>query len=186
MKPGERLAHEACQNIQLSDAARQVLDGRLTLDQFHAELCQQRLYADAIHLTAHHLLKPESIWWGCLCLWQAYRPQPPAPEEAALQAVVRWLQEPTEAHRRAADTASQSAGLDTPAGTLAMAVFCSGGSLTPAGLPPVHPKPDQTARLVALAVLLAGNRAADPAGYQRQCLALAPAVAQGRSRWFGQ
>ena len=62
-------------------------------------LTGQMLHDDAIRYLAHALPKRNAVWWGCLCVWQAYRTGQSPKEKAALQAVITWLQEPDEGRR---------------------------------------------------------------------------------------
>src|SRR6266436_6656134 len=108
---------------------------------------------------ARWLPKREAVWWGCLCAWDAARPNPPPKEDAALRAVLRWIHEPTEANRRPLQTVSDAAGgTGSPAGCLALAAFFSAGSLTLPGLPVVPPPVEATAAAVAGAIMLTAAR----------------------------
>lgn len=169
---------------QLREAARALLREDLTPIAYVALLEQHGLFADALRFTAHWLPKPRAIWWGALCAWHQCRPLPAPAAENALAAVICWLRDPSEDNRRQSETAGRAAGLATPAGALALAVFWSDGSITPRGLPHVRPGPDLSARTVAAAVLAASL--AEPAHterVQRQFLALARAVADGKNLW---
>src|SRR5438128_432587 len=102
------------------------------------QLALEGLAPDGLEFIAHWLPKRAAIWWGCLCLWHVGRPTLPAPEDAALRAVVQWVREPNEPRRLALEAAAEAAGnLRTAAGGLARAAFFSGGSLVPPGLPVV-------------------------------------------------
>jgi uncharacterized protein DUF6931 len=170
---------------ELSEEAAKVLDQRQRPEELFGLLVEKDLYEDAIRLAAHGLPKREAIWWACLCLWELYRPQPPAAADAALHAAVRWLREPTETHRRQAEAAGQTAGMNQPAGLVALAAFYSGGSITPPGQPEVAPKPELTGKLIATALLLALDLA--PASMKpknRKLFAtLASQVGSQRLRW---
>lgn len=179
-----RPAAEVADCTKLSEAATKLLGQHNGAD-FLAALDGERLYADGIRFAAAALPKPHGLWWGCLCTWHAYRPTVPPKEHAALQAVVAWLQQPTDEHRRAAEKASTVAGIDNPGGGLALATFLSGGSMSLPNLPAVEPEPRVFARTLATAVLLA-SMVAEPArapARQRQFIALVSDVATGRSRW---
>lgn len=159
MSPGKTaaapLAEIIARDCTLSDAARALLVDDQSAEAYVALLSANRLYADGLRFMAHRLPKRAALWWGCLCVWEIDRPEPSPATSATLQAVVDWIREPSEKHRRAADTAAEVAGLDSPAGALAQAVFLSGGSMSLPGLPAVAPDPLLTAKMVAHAVLLA-------------------------------
>jgi hypothetical protein len=185
---GSKKASELVQPLRLSDAARAELPRHPTALEFRAALEKEGHYRDAIGVTALCLEKRLAVWWGCLCLWNAYETKPSEKEARALQAVVTWVTEPSEQHRRAAEIAAEAAGLDTPTGQLALAVFLSGGSIAPIGSPEVAPAEPLTAKTTALAILLASDRMGPPRNelFQRQCLAVAADVAAGKCRWDRQ
>src|SRR5262249_50801446 len=127
-----------------------------TPESFLAALRANQQETDALQYLAFALPKREAIWWGCLCVWHVSRPELPAPEAEAVQAVVRWVQEPTEPRRRAAEKASEpTGGTFTRAGCLALAVVLSGGSLAPPGVPAVPPPPHLSAYILAQMMALA-------------------------------
>ena len=112
-------------------------------------LAQRGLLPDATQLLAHALPAREGVRWACRCAREAGQVGAP------LEAAERWLAEPTEENRRACQAAYEEAGLQTPGAVAALAVFLSGKSLGPAGLPDVPPDPFHAAKAVAGAVLLA-------------------------------
>lgn len=173
---------EAC---SLSAPARRLLNARQSAGEFQALLRQHRLHDDAVRFQAHLLPKREAVWWGCLCAWQVYRPEPPETELKALQATVRWVNEPDEDKRQTLEAEKDRAGMGTPAGALAAAAFLSGGSLAPAGLPQLAAAPALTAKLVSVAVLLAATKV--PSIQREETLShfleLTHAIGEGRLSW---
>ena len=113
---------------------------------------------DALIFTAYVLPIRDAIWWGCLCAWEHVRLKPPEVEAKAFRAVLRWMQESSEATRYAARQASRKAGLQTPAGCMAEAAFCSRGSISPKGKPVVEAPAGLSARIVLAGVRLAATR----------------------------
>jgi hypothetical protein len=181
--PGRKLrAIEVVRPIRLSNEACSFLDENQSIDEFRSLLEAKRKYRDAIRVAAVTLKNREAVWWGCLCLWSAYKPEPPLAEAGALQAAVNWARNPSEENRRAAGTAGDNVGADTAAGSLALAAFFSGGSIAPDDLPEVAPEPFLTAKSVASAVLIALDRFDPPKCemLQRQALMLAADVGSGR------
>jgi len=181
----DRPAAEVATHARLGPEAQTLLAPQVAAHEFLALLVKRKLYEDAIQFATFALDKPHAIWWGTLCLWQFHRPQPPAPVETVLQAVIDWLQNPNEEHRRAADAAGKVCGITTPAGCLATAVFFSGGSVSLPDQPNVDPKPHMTARNVANAVRLAAKLTARSAQatFQARCLLLALEIARGELAW---
>ncbi len=100
-----------------------------------AEICQQFCLGEV----AKKLLTPELTA-------EAYLP---------LQAVEKWLAEPTDENRRSAMKAANEAEFSTPAGSAALAVFFSGGSIAPPDMPAVPPESSITPNSVAGTVMLA-------------------------------
>jgi hypothetical protein len=140
---------------------------------------------EAFLVLAHSLPKREAIWWGCLCAWNRHRPTLDGAEDTALAAVVRWVQEPNEEHRRAAGKAGEAAGLTTLAGGLAMAAFWSGGSMAPPRLPTVLPPPTLTSVVIAR-VLFAAGAALDDGARRKQThdfFEIGFQVAGGKHHW---
>ena len=102
-----------------------------------------------------------------------------------MQAVLRWLQQPTEEHRRLAEQVARKVGLVKPAGAVAKATVFAAGSMSPPGLPEVSPPGDLTALTISGAIQgCAGELMAagvdDP---YRQLLRFGLEVASGKNRW---
>jgi hypothetical protein len=178
-------AVEVCRHFELTEPARALLHERQSPGEFFSLLVQERLYADAVRFAAHYLPKRHAVWWGCLCLWDVYRPSPSDKAAAALHATVRWVRAPGEDNRRAAEKAGRVAGVGSAAGGLALAAYLSEGSIAPPGQPAVAPGPCLTARTLAGAVLLAAKQAgaARRVDCERQFVLLAADVAEGRLPW---
>jgi hypothetical protein len=71
------------------------------------------------------------------------------PKQAeALKAVIRWVLDPSEEHRRAAGVAGKAATFGTPVGAIAMSVFFSGGSIMPPDEKAIPPDPLLTANIL--------------------------------------
>jgi hypothetical protein len=183
-RPTPRGAREIATDAKLTAPARAVLADVNDPSLFLAQLIDKRLHADAVRFMAHRLPRAASVWWGCLCVWELSRAAPSPTAEAILKCIMDWLREPTEELRREAEKLADSAGADTPAGMLALAVFMTGDSIAPPKLPPVAPKPHLAASLVASAVLMASRSGvAGEAVLQRQFLVIARDVLEGRSHW---
>lgn len=140
---------------KMSQAARDLFREGVAPADYVERLLASGLFDDALMFTAHVLPARDLVWWGCVCAWQQARPEPPEPERSAFQACVRWIQKPDEENRRAAQLASDSAGLDTPAGCLALAAFCAKGNMSGPELPPVEAPPELAPNTVVAALRLA-------------------------------
>lgn len=183
--PRPLLADEVARRFELSADAQPLLRADFTPQQYFAELARRELYADAVKLAAYFLTPREAVWWGCLCWWQVVRQNETVPDLAALDAAVRWVQNPTEPRRRAAKQAADATRPTSIAGGLARAAFFTGGSISLAGQPHVDPPVDQAARCVADLVLLAAQHV--PRQHQSACLRhflqLAGEVSRGEAPW---
>jgi hypothetical protein len=142
-------AEEVCRRLELTRAARALLGAGMSPEEFVAVLRKKRHDLDAFLVLAHWLPKRESVWWGCLCVWHLCEPSLEGPEDAALAATVRWVQDTSEANRRACEKAAEQTGLDTLSGCLAMAAFASGGSMSAPRLPDVAPPTTFTATVLS-------------------------------------
>lgn len=186
-RPGrsQALAPEVAGDMKLSDEGRKLLRPDITAVEFFDRLVRAELFPDAVRLIARAMTAKEAVWWGVLCVWATARPRPAAKVEAALQAVVKWHREPTDANRRAAGAAGTAVGSVTPVGLVAAAALFADGSLAPAGQPEVKPDPHLSATLVAEAVLALSRSAGfAPQGgpLLRQFLAVAVDVFRGTNR----
>jgi len=180
----EQRAAEVCKRIALSPAAKKLLQDHLTLLPFLQVLVSQELYADALRLLAHALPKREAVWWACRCA-RLENAEPLPAEAAALAAAEAWVKDPSEANRRAAQAAAETAEFTTPAGCAAIAAFWSGGSLAPPDAPVVVPGETLTAQGVANAVLLTAEVRRPESARQRysQFITEGIGVATGSKKW---
>lgn len=181
-----RDAAEVCARYEVSDEARAVLEPGAPADEHLGRLRAAGLDADAAAFLAQALRKREAVWWACLAVREVLGDEPPPAAAAeALGAAERWAASPGDVNRRRAYDAAEAAGLEHPAGCLAMAAHFSGGSLAPAGLPEVRPADHLTGVLVAAALTLAslrGGPGAAPDRYRR-FVELGLEVARGERRW---
>lgn len=171
--------------IKIKPAGQALLEASQTPREYFELLSASGHYADARRVLAHALPKRRALWWGCLCAWDVYGPEPPEIVSAVLQAVGGYVLDPREQLRRAAASLGKKARPNTLAGCLAMAAFFSGGSVSLPGLPHVAPKPFVTGRLVSVCVYLAAVLR-DPARYKdhlRQYLDVGRALACGDHLW---
>lgn len=175
-------AGEVCTHFQLSPQAGALLADAMAPADFIQTLRDKKLYVPGIDFLAHALPARDAIWWGCLCMQHACGERLAPPEREAAIATVRWVLQPNEENRAAAGPAAQAVGLASPAGSLAMAVHLTGGSMAPPNAPPVPPGPYAPAKPVAAAIKLAGAKG-DAARLQdtlRLFLNLGIEVAEGR------
>ena len=163
----------------LSDQAAESLARIKAVGQALDLLAKQNLLPDAVQLLAHALPPRKAIWWACQCTREIDLNSQP------LVAAERWAIQPTEDHRRACQAAYESAGLQTPGAVVALAVFLSGKSLAPPGLPEVPPDPFHAAKAVAGALLMASviKQPEQSEDKLRHFLSIGDSVASGKDRW---
>jgi len=178
-----QLAAEVVRRFKLSDEARRLLHEETPAPRYFAELAKAELFDDAVRFAAHYLTPREAVWWGSLCVWQAFRREPPPQEARLLDIVSRWVLQPGEALRRAAHDTAKATGVNCVAAGLAMAVFYSGGSISIPDQPHVDPPEGETARKVVTAVMLAARKLPKDVrlAYLRHCLQLAGEVSRGEA-----
>jgi len=178
-------ARSVAAGCRLDKKAKELLRDELTARAYFELLCERELFLDAIRFLSRALPKRLGVWWGCLCAWHVAGPDSPPEVLAALRAAVRWVLEPSEENRRAAEGPGQAGDFETAASCLAMAAHWSGGSMLPPHLPVVPPPEDLTGKLVGGAI----QRAALKRGYAevrrhyREFLAMGSEIARGRDLW---
>ncbi len=178
-------ATDVCGRYKPSDEARALLRDGMTPEAFFAALTDEGLFRDAVPFMANWLPKEQAIWWGALCAWELSREQTTPGIDEAFETVVKWLKDPTEQNRRAAEAAGKDLGMAVPAGAVAMAVFFSGGSMSRPGLPEATPPAGLTGKTVAVAVLMAARECnpKDVDNQIRMFLRLGLDVLAGKNRW---
>jgi hypothetical protein len=173
------------ENAELEDEARKLLADQQTPRQFVEALVQKGLLADACRFLGQALPKRESVWWALQCVRQASGANSTPAAAKCLQAAEAWVLAPKEENRQTAKPLADAAGIATPAGALALAVFFNSGSMTPDDLPPVPAPEHLTGTTAANAALLAAYLR-DPAKAEeilQKFVALGLEVLQGTNRW---
>lgn len=134
---------------------------------------------EALDYIAHALPRLEAVGWAAHVLYDQARRHPlPAADRLALDHVMRWLEDQSDANRRAAYAAAENAGALSAEAMLATAVFYSGGSIGMPGAPPILPPAEACPSHAAGAVKVAAYRDGSPDATIRAALALAERVAE--------
>ena len=113
------------------------------------------LASDVVRFLAYVLPKREAVWWAWVCARKAAGPSPAADTKSMLDAIERWIVQPSDANRRAAFAAAEKGDMASAAGMSCVAVFFSGGSIAPDGSPDVPPPDKMTAKSVVGGITLA-------------------------------
>jgi hypothetical protein len=183
-----KTAADVCKLFPLSDEAKPLLKDGLAPKAFFDQLVEKGHTIDAIRFLGCALPKREAVWWAVVVGRQAYAPGAPPPKvAAALNAAEKWVTEPKEETRRAAQKAGEEAEYGTPGGCAATAAFFSGGSISLPGLPEVPAQEHHCGHFAACAVMLAAvvkepEKALDK---HKAYLKVGGEVAAGTNKWKG-
>lgn len=148
------------------------------LDKWHAHLIQDGDLVGATMFMAHALQRYECVMWAARSLLETGIADR---NDRVMLAVLRWLDDPSDALRRAAGDAAVAIRGNPPEKHLAQAVFLSGGSIAPPDLPPVQPPADVCAKMAAGALIVGACAQADRDGVLRGALALGEAIVTGKA-----
>lgn len=155
-------------------------DARLVPSEYFAKLRAEERLNDAIFFLAQALPRFETVVWAARAVRDlADAPPRPGGDADALRATLLWVQDPSDARRRAAFEASNRARSTSAERLVAVAAFFSGGSVTSPEAPAVQPPREAAGRLAAGAVLIAANAAKDRAAALNQALDAGVALAEG-------
>lgn len=176
--PPQHRVPEQSAYLRLDKADQQLATPEMSPDDYTATLVAKDRLLPAIKWQAFVLPKRSAVWWGCGAVERLCGELEPLQKEA-WEAARTWAQEPTEPHRRAAESAAEKAGYEGPGGLLAAAAFWSGNNLAPENSPaPVPPDDRLTATGVSGALTVACFlHPAESAARQRDCLTWAREVA---------
>jgi hypothetical protein len=159
-----RTAAEICAGYKPKPADRALLAEGMTPREFLQSLIRENRIAGAIRFLAALLPKREAVRWASLCVEKVVDPRKEPAQERALAAARAWIDQPSQPLCSAAGNSAEAAGLDSPAGIVALAAFYSGNSLTGPELPPVPPPDFLSGDMVANALEIAAVTADPLAG----------------------
>ena len=118
--------------------------------------------AGAVEYLGHAMPRHEVVAWAARLLAdEARHLLLPFRQQQALDTVLRWLESPADANRRAAHAAAEQAPRISPERYLGLAVFFSGGSIGAPGTAPVPPPDHACARFAVSAIEQAAYRSSD-------------------------
>lgn len=125
--------------------------------QFLQALVSHDEFDKAVGFCAFLLPRREAVWWGCRSI-KAFIPSPSPAEQEAIAAAEDWVRTPEDDRRVAALKIGKHGSSKLPSTYLALAAGWSGGRIDVGNEESVPVPPDQTARLVRAAVLVATCR----------------------------
>ena len=183
-KATAKTAAEVCKLFPLGDDAKKLLRDGLAPRPFLDALLEKQQFPDAVRFCAC-AAEAGSGMVGVPVRPPGTRGQSAGADRPALAAAEKWVSDPSEEHRRAAQAAATAAGMGAPAGCAAMAAFFSGGSLAPPNAPVVPPGEHLTAHAAAGAVMLAAvlTEPQKAAEKYRKFFALGVDVGNGVNKW---
>jgi hypothetical protein len=148
-------AREIGENANLSSGGLSLITGEMSPAACLDALEERGLYEDAVRFLAHKLAVRGGIQWAVECARELEAPERKERPNEPLEAAQRWLLAPSEATRQAARQAADRCPDKSAATLIAMAVFFSGGSITPPGGAEVEPPPYSAQKMVAGGVRIA-------------------------------
>lgn len=146
-------AAEICKRVDLSAEARAFLLPALSPQGYLALLVEADQIGDAIRFLAFALPIREGIWWACVAA-HANLAEATEIEARCLERAANWVYEPGDARRRSCMEAAEAANFEGAAAYAALAVFWSGGSMAPEGMPDALPDPSLGPIGVGASILL--------------------------------
>lgn len=148
-------------------------------------LVSKGLRTDAIRFVAAWLPPRESIWFGCLGVWQVYRllNQPGARE--LLDKIVEYIKQPTEERLVLLGSQNEIRKDRSIMGLLAQAAIYSGNNISPYAPKPIKPDPSLVGITVANALILASNKwpGKDRNACLDQFIEMGLDIAEGKYLW---
>ena len=129
-------------------------------DYFEA-LLKKKSYHAAVTFLGIALPRYECVTWAARVLEQSNPRGSPRRVHPTVDAVERWIKDPSDTRRRAVWESVGAAEDGSPEKLLGTATFLSGGSMAPEDLPPVLPEPHICGKLAAAAILVAAHRTSD-------------------------
>lgn len=175
-------AAEIASQAGLSPGAMELVQAEQTPRELLEALVAAAQYPQAIRFLAFALPRREGVWWGALYLLWAGAGKLHAQDALALQAITRWVLEPTDENR---EQTAPFARIPTPSGHLAKAVLRTGGSMLPPKYPVRPPAPTLTPRSITTAVtgIALKGEAKTLQQRLRQAVSLGMLIARGLHLW---
>lgn len=133
LKIRETRASEITSRYEIDKEAIGVLTPELSPVDYLLSLLKNGHNQEATNFLAHALPKREAIWWACMSTREALAANAEDPNyKVALESAEKWVNEPTEENRRAAEKAAIKTGHQHAASWTAQAVFWCTGSIVAA------------------------------------------------------
>lgn len=147
-------ATEICQLTDLEEEALELFRPKYSPEEFVSVLTENNLFADAARVLSLYLTKRQAIFWAYQSANEVFPRDLSQQESAALDAVMTWLKDSSEANRRSTMEIAEALEFGNAAACVAASAFWSEGSLAPADLAEVPPEPQLTGKVVAAALTM--------------------------------
>lgn len=158
-RPLDLRAVEVCALFKVPAPALRLLEDDPTVGIALGRFVAEGHLAEARRMVAHAMERRDAVWWAYLCAMEAARHHPFTPDQlAGLDRVLAWLVNPGDAYRRACRESIKACGSTSIPGILCMAVWLSGGSVSPYPKRHIEPKPHVCGKLSAAVVYLSSVR----------------------------
>jgi hypothetical protein len=138
----------------LTEAAHALVKEDSTPSSYLETLEKQELFQDAIRFLAHKLPADAGVKWASACIKDLQSPESKQQKDEPLEAADKWVNAPGDPTRWAAKDAADKAKNPGPSNLVAMAVFMSGGSMSPPGSPETPPPQYAAQKMIAGCVLV--------------------------------
>lgn len=145
---------EISETAGLSDAARALVTEDSTPSIYLDTLEKQEMFQDAIRFLAFKLPTDSGIKWAIACVKDLRSPESKEQKDEPLDASDQWVNAQGDPTRWAAKDAADKAKNPGPSNMIAMAVFMSGGSMSPPGAPETPPPQYAAQKMIAGGVLV--------------------------------
>jgi len=111
----------AATQLNLRPESEALLRENLSPPGFLSRLIMNKNYSDAVGYLARALPKREAVWWGCVCVREAFEQELTDDELRAVMAAEAWVRESSEERARTAAACAQGPAGESAAGMLALA-----------------------------------------------------------------
>jgi hypothetical protein len=149
-----RAAAEVVAQYSAKDVVLAMLQPEMNCLDLLAALADREEFDASVQLLAFALPKQHAVWWAIDCIEQSAGESLSPQDLAALESARAWVLDPSEEHRRAAETHAMLISMGSAAGAAAMAAFWSGGSLSSPEFEAVPPPDHLTAQAVYAALCM--------------------------------
>jgi hypothetical protein len=139
----------------LSQDALDLVHEDSTPSSYVDSLEKQELFQDAIRFQVHKMSTDVGVKWAAACVREMQSPDRKQEKDEPLDASDRWIKAPCDTTRWDAKEAADKAKTTGASNLLAMAVFLSGGSVSPPGGPETAPPPYSAQKMIAGSIIVA-------------------------------